>query len=182
MTTIHPAPPAPARAPRSGGRTAAQDTTRGHRVEGARGYRVEGTAALAADATRDRPADRRSRLTVAPPPPVFPPRAPFVVLVLVLVIGGVLGILMLNTKINENAFRLADLQRQDSQLDLQEQQLARDLAEKSSSGSLEAAARRLGLVPSGKPAYLRLPDGRVFEVPQPASGEPSVTSQTAGGR
>jgi hypothetical protein len=157
------------KAPRSGGRTAAH-------------YPVEGTAALAPQPLPDQSTDRRE-LRVAPPPPVLTPRAPFVLLVLVLVIGGVLGILMLNTKINENAFRLADLHRQQQQLDLQEQQLAQDLAGQSSSGSLEAAARRLGLVPSGKPAYLRLPDGRVFEVPQPATGQPSLTSQTAtGGR
>jgi|GEM_PF-2949702 len=157
------------KAPRSGGRTAAQ-------------FPVEGTAALVPQPQPDRSTDHR-KLRVAPPPPVLTPRAPFVLLVLVLVIGGVLGILMLNTKINENAFRLADLQRHQIQLDLQEQQLAQDLAEQGSSGSLEAAARRLGLVPSGKPAYLRLPDGRVFEMPQPATGEPGTTSQPAtGGR
>jgi cell division protein FtsB len=102
------------------------------------------------------------------------------VLVLVLVIGGVLGILVLNTKIAENAFRLAALEKTGGQLNQQEQQLEQDLEERNSPGNLEAQARRLGLVPSGKRAYLRLPDGRQVEVPQPASGEPSVTSQTGG--
>lgn len=168
----------PQLAPRSGGRTAARDA-RGNRAGGAdradRAYRVDGTAAL-----RAQPAPARApRLRVAPPLPVTVPRTPFVVLLLALVIGGVLGILMLNTMINENAFRLADLHREANTLDQREQQLDRELAELSSAGNLEAAAKKLGLVPADAPAHLRLPDGRVFGVPRPASGQPSVTSQTA---
>jgi hypothetical protein len=144
-----------------------------------RGYGIEGTAALQPQEVRDRPAV--PRLRVAPPRPVAVPRAPFVVLVLAVVIGGVLGILLLNTKINENAFRLDDLHGKQAALGLQEQQLRRELAEKGSAGNLEAEARRLGLVPADQLAYLRLPDGRVIGVPRPASGQPSVTSQTANG-
>jgi hypothetical protein len=161
-----PAKPRGARGNRAGG---------AYRTDGA--YRVDGTAALRAEPARA----RAPRLRVAPPLPVTVARTPFVVLVLVLVIGGVLGILMLNTKINENAFRLADLQQQANTLDQREQQLDRELAELSSAGNLEAAVKKLGLVPADTPAHLRLPDGRVFGVPQPASGQPSVTSQTAAG-
>jgi hypothetical protein len=105
----------------------------------------------------------------APPSPVALPRASFLVLVLGLVVAGVLGILVLNTKINENAFRLDDLRAQQAALDLQEQQLAQELAEKESPGNLAAAAKRLGLVPAGTPAFITLPNGRVVGVPQPAS-------------
>src|SRR4051794_29416156 len=42
--------------------------------------------------------------TVAPPAPMALPRAPFLLMVVVLVIVGVLGVLVLNTKINENSF------------------------------------------------------------------------------
>ncbi len=110
------------------------------------------------------------------------PRTPFVVLVLTVVIGGVLGILLLNTKINENAFRLDDLNRRQASLTQQQEELERDLAVKESSGDLEAQARRLGLIPADKPAYLRMPDGRVFGVPQPANGAASGTGQTVSGR
>jgi hypothetical protein len=105
----------------------------------------------------------------APPSPVALPRASFIVLVLGVVVAGVLGILVLNTKINENAFRLDDLRNQQAALDLQEQQLAQELAEKESPGNLAAAAKRLGLVPAGTPAFITLPNGRVVGVPQPAS-------------
>jgi hypothetical protein len=120
-----------------------------------------------------------ARLGVAPPAPVTTPRAPFVALVLFLVVSGVLGILVLNTKINENAFRLKDLRDRQSRLDLQEQQLNDDLALAASPNSLAAAARRLGLVPAGSPAFIRLPDGRVLGVPQPATAQQSLSGPQA---
>src|SRR5688572_6668132 len=43
---------------------------------------------------------------VAAPVPVALPRAPFLILMVALVVVGVLGVLVLNTKINENSFRL----------------------------------------------------------------------------
>ena len=114
----------------------------------------------------DRP--RRAAVPVAPPTPVSLPRPAFLVLIVAIVVGGVLGVLLLNTKINENAFRLDDLRARQSALDLQEQQLAQALAEKESPGNLAAQARLLGLVPAGTPAFIRLPDGRVVGVPRPA--------------
>ncbi|OLE26887.1 MAG: hypothetical protein AUG44_11630 [Actinobacteria bacterium 13_1_20CM_3_71_11] len=107
-------------------------------------------------------------LRVAPPAPVSVPRAPFVALVLVVVIAGVLGILVLNTKINENAFTLNHLQDQQNHLDQQEQQLDQHLADLESPNSLRAAALRQGLIDSGTPAYLPLPNGQTVGVPQPA--------------
>ena len=123
----------------------------------------------------------RSRLTtspatLAPPLPVSLPRAPFLVMVVALVVVGVLGVLVLNTKINENAIRLDDLQAGKAALDVQEQELAQELAERESPGNLRVAAKRLGLVPAGKPAFISLPDGRVVGVPQPASGQSSATT------
>ena len=90
------------------------------------------------------------------------------VLVLTVVIVGVVGILVLNTMINENAFRLHDLRVQQSSLDLREQQLEQDLAQQESPVNLAASARRLGLVPSRRPAFIVLPDGRRLGMPQPA--------------
>ena len=118
-----------------------------------------------------------SRLRVAPPAPVTTPRAPFVALVLFLVMSGVLGILVLNTKINENAFTLNHLQDQQSRLDQQEQQLDQHLADLESPNSLQAAAHRLGLISSGTPAYLPLPNGQTVGVPQPAA--PAQPAQQA---
>ncbi|WP_431974653.1 hypothetical protein [Micromonospora haikouensis] len=196
------------RAPRSGGRIAAQRTTRAGmpapgagrldrqgetRARGAREFPTNGSAALR-PAERVGPAERAGtteraraaatpspRLRVAPPPPVSVPRAPFVALILVLVVGGVLGILLVNTKINENSFRLERLQQQQAKLDVDQQQLDKEIADAKAPGNLTATARRLGMVEAEEPAYIRLPDGRVIGVPQPANGQPSVTSQQGAG-
>lgn len=167
------------RAPRSGGRIAAQratrvgrDTPRASRVgetraRGAREFPTQGTAAL-------RPAERADsasppRLRVAPPVPVSVPRAPFAALVVVLVVGGVLGILLINTKINENSFHLKQLQEQQVDLNLQQQQLNRQITDAKAPGNLVDAARKLGLVEVGEPGYIQLPDGgEAISVPQPA--------------
>lgn len=184
------------RVPRSGGRTVGERTRRGEtrvpvagrdtrprqpRASATREFPVQGSTAL-------RPAERVAvaqaqapRLRVAPPPPVRVPRAPFVSLILVLVVGGVLGILLVNTKINENAFRLDKLQKQQAKLDIDQQQLEKQIAEAKAPGNLAAQARKLGLVESGPPAFIRLPDGRVIGVPQPAGGAPSITSQSGNG-
>lgn len=142
------------------------------------GYATEGAMALAAEQAPDRVVPQeRPRLRVAPPVPVSGPRAPFVALVLAVVVIGVLGILVLNTKINENAFRLGTLRNQQATLDRQEQELNQNIADLASPNNLAAAARRLGLVPSGTPAFIKLPDGRVLGVPQPATGKPSASGQ-----
>jgi cell division protein FtsB len=92
-----------------------------------------------------------------PPAPVPVPRAPFVVLVLLAVVGGVLGVLLLNTKINENAFVLHELRQQQAELDQRQQRLEQEIAQASSTAQLAAAARRLGLVDrSDDLAHLRL--------------------------
>ncbi len=139
------------------------------RTVGTRGGAQRAVGVRAGNSADDRPRAGRAasapRLGVAPPAPVTAPRAPFVSVVLGLVVAGVLGILVLNTAINENAFRLHDLQDKQVSLDRREQQLTQDLAQQESPNSLAAAARRLGLVPAGTPAFIRLTDGQ-----QPAAG------------
>lgn len=181
-------------APRSGGRTAEQvgkdrrkpatatnDTTAGGGARGARqrlaGGATVGSAALklAADQQADNAA--APRLRVAPPAPINAPRAPFIALVVAVVVAGVIGILLINTKTAENTFRLDTLQQQQKKLDTQQQDLENEIADNNSPGSLDAAARRLGLVKAPNPAYIRLPDGEIVGVPRPGTGEVAVTAQ-----
>ncbi|GAB3858945.1 hypothetical protein [Dactylosporangium cerinum] len=105
---------------------------------------------------------------MAPPAPVSAPRAPFVALVLVLVLLGVIGILVLNTRIAENAFKLDALRTKQSTLDRDEERLRSDLASKESPVTLASRAKQLGLVPSRTPAFLLLPDGSKLEMPGPS--------------
>jgi cell division protein FtsB len=140
-------------------------------------YPTRGSTALVPEQPPERSPEpnRRSvpRLRVAPPPPVPVPRAPFVVLVLLVVAGGVLGILLLNTKVNENAFILHDLRQEQAVLDQHQQELEQEIARADTPAQLEAEARRLGLVKAEELAYLRLPGGELVREPMPASGVPA---------
>jgi|tagenome__1003787_1003787.scaffolds.fasta_scaffold20623822_2 hypothetical protein len=165
--------------PRSGGRIAGDRRAAMEREYGSGAeYETVGTAAVAPKRVgQPEPVGRPTlpRLRVAPPAPVSVPRAPFIAMMLVVVIAGVVGILVLNTKINENAFRLDALQRNQQTLDRTEDGYNRQLANFESPSNLAAAARRLGLVPADSPAFIKLPDGKILGVPRPASGKPSAS-------
>jgi hypothetical protein len=152
------------RAPRSGGRTTEHED---FAVQGANALKPQVASKEAANRATQGATEDPPRLRVAPPAPVVAPRAPFVALVLVLVLVGVLGILVLNTKIAENAFVLDDLHQQQSKLDHDQQQLQTDIAEQESPNKLAARASQLGLVPSRNPAFLLLPDGTKLQMPGP---------------
>ena len=156
---------------------------RAHRAGDPPAVRVWDSTGEPDRATRSTTGERvpRPRLRVAPPLPVAVPRAPFTALVLALVIGGVLGILVINTKINENSFRQHRLQEQQAALDLEQQRLEKEIADRKAPGNLAAQARKLGLVDPGPPAFIRLPDGQLIGVPQPAPAGTSVTSQPGAG-
>jgi hypothetical protein len=131
-------------------------------------YATQGTAALKPQVKTKEADHRPARLTVAPPAPVTAPRAPFVALVLVLVITGVVGILVLNTKIAENAFTLDTLHDQQVKLDRDEERLKGVIANQESPVNLAARATQLGLGKSTSSAFLLLPDGTKLEMPGPS--------------
>ena len=154
-------------ASRSGGRTTARQVEQNSDAQtiGATALQPERGTTQPAQPGRD---EQRPRLRVAPPAPVSAPRAPFVALVLVLVLIGVIGILVLNTRIAENAFKLDALRTKQSTLDRDEERLRSDLANKESPVTLASRAKQLGLVPSRTPAFLLLPDGTKLEMPGPS--------------
>jgi len=161
-------------ASRSGGRTTAHQAEQDAEQSG--DAPTIGATALQPERGTTQPAregregreEKRPRLRVAPPAPVSAPRAPFVALVLVLVLIGVIGILVLNTRIAENAFKLDALRTKQGTLDRDEERLRSDLASKESPVTLASRAKQLGLVPSRTPAFLLLPDGTKLEMPGPS--------------
>ncbi|KYK10718.1 MULTISPECIES: hypothetical protein, partial [Streptomyces] len=106
---------------------------------------------------------------------LFPPgsnrgqaaRAPFVLLVAVLLGGGLIGLLVLNSALSEGSFQLDDLKPQTKELTDEEQALQRDIDAYSAPRALQRRARELGMVPGGDPAFLA-PDGTVKGSPGPA--------------
>ncbi|MER6627164.1 septum formation initiator family protein [Streptomyces sp. NPDC000987] len=95
-------------------------------------------------------------------------RTPFVLLVVVLLSGGLLGLLMLNSAISEGSFQLDDLQRDTKNLTDEQQALQRDIDSYSAPDALQRRARELGMVPGGDPVFLG-PDGTVKGVPSAAA-------------
>ncbi|MEV5172991.1 septum formation initiator family protein [Streptomyces flaveolus] len=106
-------------------------------------------------------------------------RTPFVLLVVVLLGGGLIGLLVLNSALSEGSFKLADLQKQTKNLTDEEQALQRDIDAYSSPDALQRRARELGMVPGGDPAFLG-PDGTVKGVPGVAAPKPAALTAPAG--
>lgn len=95
-------------------------------------------------------------------------RTPFVLLVVLLLGGGLIGLLVLNSALSEGAFKMDDLQKDTKSLTDEEQALQRDVDSYSAPDALQRRARELGMVPGGDPAFLN-PDGTVRGVPSPAA-------------
>jgi type II secretory pathway pseudopilin PulG len=99
-------------------------------------------------------------------------RAPFVMVVVVILAVGLLGLLLLNTVLAQDAFRLHALQVQSRTLADQEQSLQREVERLQSPQSLATRATALNMVPGGTRAFLRLSDGKVLGVALPGEAPP----------
>ncbi|MFD6280684.1 septum formation initiator family protein [Streptomyces sp. NPDC060209] len=115
-------------------------------------------------------AGRLARLM--PSGPSTAARTPFVLLVVLLLAGGLISLLLLNSALNEGSFRLSKLKRETTELTDEQQALQRDVDGYSEPDALERRARELGMVPGGSPAFLN-PDGTVSGVPERATAQPS---------
>ncbi|WP_259464629.1 cell division protein FtsL [Streptomyces sp. TLI_171] len=105
-------------------------------------------------------------------------RTPFAVLVVALLSAGLLGLLMLNTALNEGSFTLSRLKKQTTDATDQQQTLQQQIAEQSAPDALEQRARGLGMVPGGDPAFLN-PDGSVTGKAKAAEDNPPVPRSSA---
>ncbi|MCF3964916.1 FtsB family cell division protein, partial [Streptomyces fuscigenes] len=101
-------------------------------------------------------------------------RTPFVLLVVILLAGGLITLLMLNSSLNEGSFRLSKLKKQTQDLTDEQQALRRAVDDQSAPDALARRARMLGMVPGGNPAFLE-PDGTVLGRPTRAHALPLPT-------
>ncbi|MEV0524711.1 cell division protein FtsL [Streptomyces sp. NPDC050439] len=108
---------------------------------------------------------RAARLArLLPSGPSQAARTPFVLLVVLLLGGGLITLLILNSSLNEGSFQLSELKKETTELTDQEQELQRDVDAYAAPEALQRRARELGMVPGGDPAFLN-PDGTVRGVP-----------------
>jgi len=109
----------------------------------------------------------RARLTVVPRRVQKAPKVPFVSLVSLVLVGGVIGLLLFNTNMQQLSFTATALQGQASVLDAQEQSLQMHLETLRDPQRVASRAKELRMVPASSPAFIRLSDGQVL-------GNPSV--------
>jgi hypothetical protein len=103
----------------------------------------------------------------------------FAALCMLLLIGGLMGLLMLNTSMAEGSFTLHRLQATSGELTDTEQALTAAIDAQKAPANLAARAAELGMVPADSAAFLRLSDGAVLGVATPAKKRPGFTVVTA---
>jgi hypothetical protein len=103
----------------------------------------------------------------------------FAALCMLLLIGGLMGLLMLNTSMAEGSFTLHRLQATSGELTDTEQALTAAIDAQKAPANLASRAAKLGMVPADSAAFLRLSDGAVLGVATPAKKRPGFTVVTA---
>ena len=120
-----------------------------------------------------RPAARPSPRRATTPTPrqlkvVAPPETRgsgvFLSLCALLLLGGFVGVLMLNTAMAKGSYTMRDLQRRSDALTDQQDSMRHAIDSVSGPGPLAQRAQDLGMVPAQTAAFLRLSDGKVLGV------------------
>src|SRR5215203_7243313 len=137
-----------------------------------------------ATVARPAPRQRSPSRPVRPARPVATPtnapaRAPFIVVVLVLLTVGLGTLLLLNTLLAQGSFTLHSVNAQVASLADREQALQQKASQLAAPQRLARKAQALGMVPSENPAFLRSEDGKVLGEPVPAP-TPAVVSPVVG--
>jgi hypothetical protein len=105
-----------------------------------------------------------------------------VLLVGALLTAGLGGLLILHTTIAEDSFRLHDLTARSVVLTDREQALEQEIAALAAPQRLATRAKRLGMVRSENPAFIRTSDGRILGKPKagvapPPKPKPTTTAK-----
>ncbi len=111
----------------------------------------------------------KARLRVVPRRRTKTARVPFVALVSLVLLGGVIGLLLFNTSMQQAAFATTALEQQAGTLSAREQTLEMELDVLRNPQRVAEKAQAMGMVPSGTPAYLMLEDGSVLGQPTAAT-------------
>lgn len=128
---------------------------------------------------------RQRRLTAVPAGESKPvarhswPKGVFPVALLVLLAGGLVGHLVLQTAIQQQAFQLAGLQDQADSLAAQQAILSAALEQQSTPEQLAWAAAGLGMVANPYTTYLDLATGQVSGIDRPVRGDelPAISAR-----
>ncbi len=112
----------------------------------------------------------RARLTVVPRTRAQAARMPFVALVTMMLLGGVVGLLLFNTSMQQSSFAATALEGQATTLAARQQSLQMELDRLRDPQRIATAAQRLGMVQACTPAFLELGSSTVTGKPCAADG------------
>ena len=115
----------------------------------------------------------RARLTVVPRTRSRAARMPFVTLVSLLLVGGIVGLLLFNTSMQQASFAATSLETQAETLAARQQTLTMELEELRNPQRVAEQAQRMGMVIPASPAFLEL-DGTVTGQPTPAAPDQAI--------
>jgi hypothetical protein len=117
----------------------------------------------------NRPTTETPRLRVVTGAPLRHGGAGFGIICACLLAIGLIGLLLLNTSLAQGSFTLHDLRTTSDQLADTQGTLNQSVDASSSPANLARNAASMGMVPDQSAAFLRLSDGTVIGVAQPAS-------------
>jgi cell division protein FtsL len=101
-------------------------------------------------------------------------RTPFVIIVVAVLSLGLVGLIIVSTALQDQAFELADLRQEAAALKLQQQKAQHEVDFLESPASVARRAIDLSMVPNRNPVFLRLSDGSVVGRPAPAAPRTNV--------
>jgi hypothetical protein len=111
----------------------------------------------------------RARLTVVPRRQTPAPRMPFMILVALVLLGGVVGLLLFNTSMQQVSFKATALELQAARLHAAEQSLQMEIDQLRDPQLVATRAQKLGMVPLVNPAFIDLSDGKILGNPVAAT-------------
>ena len=117
---------------------------------------------VSADPPPSAPAPTKRRLRAVPPLPARMARVPFLSVLIALFGVGMVGLLMVNTTLQNQAFESRALNRQAAQLVYAEAELQSQLNQRRTPEQIATLASALGMRPNPYPAFLVVPSGKVL--------------------
>lgn len=111
----------------------------------------------------------RARLTVVPRRRLPAARVPFIGLVSLMLLTGVVGLLLFNTSLQQASFTTTSLEQQATTLSARQQELQMQLDSLNDPQRVARKAQAMGMVIPRVPAFLTLESGKVLGEPAPAT-------------
>jgi cell division protein FtsL len=111
----------------------------------------------------------RARLSVVPRTRTRAPKVPFVTLVSLLLVGGIVGLLLFNTSMQQASFAATSLEGQASALTAREQTLRMELDVLRNPQRVAEQAQKQGMVPGQVPVPIDLREGKILTAPTDAT-------------